>query len=177
MKSKALIVLTFAAIIATGSFRSSAQNHANNYVAVENALNEIKIENEKLRKMNAVLETRLDQVERDLSQCCMNYQQGEERDNSRLADMTTAEFAKLEQNNPNPFTDRTVIKYYIPSSARKAFIKIYSVFGSEVLSFPINSNGSGQVEFSGKTLSAGTFTYILAVDGKAVDTKQMVLTR
>ncbi len=177
MKSKTPIVLAFAVIISTGSFNLSAQNRVNNDVSIINSLEEIRMENEKLREMNAVLENRLNQIEKDLSQCCMNYQQKEEGNNSQPADVTSIEFAKLEQNNPNPFKDRTVIRYYIPSSASEGYIKIYSVFGSEVLSFPIHSKGSGQVEFSGKTLSAGTFTYILIIDGKAVDTKQMVLTR
>jgi len=38
--------------------------------------------------------------------------------------------AKLYQNNPNPFTDNTEIRFYIPDGSRNAFICIYDMVGS-----------------------------------------------
>jgi hypothetical protein len=83
----------------------------------------------------------------------------------------------LEQNNPNPFSVTTMIKYTIPASALKAQIKIFAADGSEVKSIPVSEKGRGQTEISAGTLSSGTYTYMLLVDGKVVDTKQMVLTK
>ncbi len=177
MKSKTFIMLVFAIIIATIQFKTQAQTIANTNISIENSLEEIKNENIRLREKNAELENRLTQIEKDLSQCCLNYHEGERSEKRQSSEINNIEFAKLEQNTPNPFRDRTVIRYYIPTAASEAAIKVYSVFGSELLSFPLGARGLGQVEFSGKTLSAGTFTYILIVDGKAVDIKQMILTR
>lgn len=177
MKSKTFNMLVFAIIITIIPFKTHAQSTVNSSVSIESSLIEIRKENTWLREKNAELENRMAQIEKDLSQCCLNYQQAKESDRKQASDLNNSVFAKLEQNTPNPFKDKTVIRYYIPTKTSEAFIKIYSIFGNELLSFPLRERGLGQVEFSGKTLSAGIFTYILIIDGKAVDTKQMVLTR
>ncbi|HKR07018.1 MAG TPA: hypothetical protein VJY62_20440 [Bacteroidia bacterium] len=44
-------------------------------------------------------------------------------------------------------------------------------------SIPVLTNGYGQTEISAKSFGAGAYTYMLIVDGKTVDTKQMILTK
>jgi len=85
--------------------------------------------------------------------------------------------ATLLQNNPNPFSEKTIISYYIPENMSVAEIKIYSLEGAELNSFNITTKGNGQFELKAGTLSPGTYTYILIADGKTIDTKQMILTR
>ena len=85
--------------------------------------------------------------------------------------------AKLEQNIPNPFSENTVIRFYVPQNAVSAVVKIYSLDGTELKSFQISTKGLGSVEISGKTFSSGTYTYMLIVNGKVVDTKQMILSK
>lgn len=41
----------------------------------------------------------------------------------------------------------------------------------------INQKGSGQVTIEGNALAAGTYSYQLIVDGKAIDNKLMTLTK
>ncbi len=123
----------------------------------------------KIQSDNAALQSRLDQFETALSQCCMNFKSGSGADGT--------DQARLEQNIPNPFTETTIIKYYIPATASGSVIKIYSADGSELRSAPVLTKGFGQTEISGSALPAGIYTYLLLVDGSVVDTKQMVLTR
>jgi hypothetical protein len=185
MKLKTTAILAIAMLAAASQFKSLAQsqnisrysgtsNETGN-ASIERALDELKNENKKLNEKNAALENRLNQVEKDLSQCCMSYKLSVVSHQPPVENLNG--LPRLEQNTPNPFKEKTVIKYYVPTNAASAFIKIYSFFGSELLSFPLAAKGFNQIEFSGKTLSAGIFAYILFVDGKAVDTKQMVLTK
>jgi len=84
--------------------------------------------------------------------------------------------AYIKQNAPNPFLQNTAIQYYIPSSAKQAQLIVYSIDGRQLKSFSLN-NGMNQVTIDGGTLSSGQYVYALVVDGKKVDSKQMVLTK
>ncbi|HEY6975184.1 MAG TPA: tail fiber domain-containing protein [Chitinophagaceae bacterium] len=84
--------------------------------------------------------------------------------------------AYIKQNAPNPFLQSTAIQYYVPSSAKHAQLIVYSIDGRQLKSFSLN-NGMNQVTIDGGTLSSGQYVYSLVVDGKKVDSKQMVLTK
>ncbi|MEO5570998.1 MAG: tail fiber domain-containing protein [Bacteroidia bacterium] len=97
---------------------------------------------------------------------------------SKLSNIHVSEtVAVLFQNNPNPFSEKTTISYTIPANSSNAVLKIYSLEGAELNSIAIATKGSGQSEIKAGTLAAGTYTYMLVVDGKTLDTKQMVLTK
>ncbi len=81
----------------------------------------------------------------------------------------------LGANTPNPFTDETAITYFIAASAVSSYIQINGVFGTVVKKIPLIHKGEGTVRVNGKELGAGNYTYSLIVDGKLVDTKQMVV--
>jgi len=84
--------------------------------------------------------------------------------------------AYLKQNAPNPFTQNSSIQYYLPESAHNAQLIVYAMDGRQVKSFVLN-NGVNQVTINAGTLSAGQYMYSLVVDGKKVDTKNMVITK
>ncbi len=128
-----------------------------------------------LKSENDEMKKRMDAFDKSLSQCCMSYKSG--AGNLELGANIINDVAKLEQNTPNPFSENTIIKFYIPQNAESGMIKIYSFDGAELKSISISTKGFGQTEISGKTLSAGTYTYMLLLDGKVVDTKQMVMTK
>ena len=128
-----------------------------------------------LQNDNAELKSRLDKFENALSQCCMSYKS--QSAGAQLPNYLITDLPKLEQNIPNPFSENTIIRYYIPQNTGNGVIKIYSLDGSELKSISVSTKGFGNVEISGKILSAGTYTYMLLLDGKVVDTKQMVLTK
>lgn len=97
---------------------------------------------------------------------------------SGAADNTMANSnARLEQNSPNPFTQNTIIRCYVPSTVSKAQLVIYSNTGRQVQSFTLTNKGSNQVTVNAGSLSSGQYTYTLFADGKKVDTKNMVLTK
>jgi len=84
--------------------------------------------------------------------------------------------ASLEQNAPNPFTQNTVINYYVPQNAGKAVINITDLNG-RLMKTVTAAKGNGKITIEKGQLTSGTYVYSLYVDGNAVSTRQMVLTR
>ncbi len=82
----------------------------------------------------------------------------------------------LEQNNPNPFTEATEIKYYLPEETRQAILYIYDLQGKPVKNYKITQMGNASHIIKGSELSAGLYLYTLIADGKEVGTKRMILT-
>ena len=85
--------------------------------------------------------------------------------------------ATLHQNTPNPFTEATTISYVIPLEAQQASIYIYNMLGEQLGKYDISVFGDGNVTIGANELYAGTFLYSLVVDGKLIDTKQMIITQ
>jgi hypothetical protein len=91
-------------------------------------------------------------------------------DNMRSGNNTIG--AMLEQNQPNPFNQTTLIRYKIPSGAN-AQINIYDASGVMVKTMRAPENGQAQINAG--ELKAGTYTYALVVDGKPLATKKMIM--
>jgi hypothetical protein len=84
--------------------------------------------------------------------------------------------ASLQQNIPNPFNQSTTIHYNLPSKFNSAQIVISDYSGKALKQFTVSST-KGSITVYAATLSSGTYNYSLIVDGKLIDTKQMILTR
>lgn len=93
------------------------------------------------------------------------------------ASSATKSSALLRQNRPNPFGEKTIIEYTLPESTGQAILFIYNLQGEQLKRFDIVDKRSKSLELDGSTLPAGLYLYSLMIDGKVVDTKQMVLTK
>jgi hypothetical protein len=85
--------------------------------------------------------------------------------------------ARLWQNEPNPTEGTTVIRYRIPPQAGQAQIKLYSLKGEELKSFPLSQRGEGQLSLDTTRLPEGIYLYRLVIDGKPIDAKKLLLNR
>lgn len=83
----------------------------------------------------------------------------------------------LFQNNPNPFSSTTHFDYYVPQSAKSAFIKVVDQQGRLVKSFTIYQLGYGQVSMDCSDLMVGQYLYSLVVNEHIADTKKMAIAR
>ena len=83
---------------------------------------------------------------------------------------------KLHQNSPNPFSQNTEIKFYIPENVKVAQLCIYNFQGTQIKQIMLTQRGDGLQWISGSELTAGIYLYALIVDGKEVDVKRMILT-
>ena len=84
--------------------------------------------------------------------------------------------AVLYQNVPNPFTDRTEIKFELPDNLSSAFIMIFNMQGALMKQIPVQRQQQ-HVIINGSELTAGMYLYSLIIDGKEADTKRMILTK
>lgn len=79
----------------------------------------------------------------------------------------------LGQNIPNPFDNNTTIPYYVPSGS-KGFLQITDVKGELVDEYSLQQ-GKNTLTVSLEYLKAGTYFYTILIDGKAMQTKKMML--
>jgi hypothetical protein len=84
--------------------------------------------------------------------------------------------AYLQQNSPNPFSQTTQIKCYLPPSVKTASLNIYNLQGKQLKQIAIKQRGENEIEISGSEFPAGIYLYALIADGQKIDIKQMILT-
>ena len=84
--------------------------------------------------------------------------------------------ASLQQNAPNPFSQSTQIKYYLPQTAATAYLCIYDLQGKQLKQITISERGEGSQTILGSQFTPGIYLYALLADGKEVDVKRMILT-
>jgi hypothetical protein len=87
----------------------------------------------------------------------------------------------LAQNYPNPFNPETFIRYQLAESG-KVELAIFNVRGERVRTLIHEDKPAGYYlvrwdgkNDAGKTLSSGTYFYMLNIDGKTLFSKQMLL--
>jgi hypothetical protein len=80
----------------------------------------------------------------------------------------------LDQNVPNPFTEKTSISYSLPEDVAEAQIVFSDVRGRVVKTVVLEQRGEGELTAYTATLNKGFYTYSIVVDGKVIDTKRMI---
>ena len=85
--------------------------------------------------------------------------------------------AVLFQNNPNPFTENTIISCLIPKNINNAIIYIYDMNGRQIDDIVVSERGKVTITIEGRSLDAGIYIYSLITDGNLIDTKRMILTK
>ena len=94
-------------------------------------------------------------------------------------DMSSNPFANkcvLYQNTPNPFKEKTVIRFKLADDVRDAAICIFDMTGKTIKKLPISS-GMDCVSVGGYELDEGMFLYSLIVNGQEIDTKKMIISK
>lgn len=93
-----------------------------------------------------------------------------------IADAKTNNDSRLYQNTPNPFNERTIIRYDIPQSANNAYLCIYDMQGTLKKQI-IADVFVGQATIEAGELPAGMYLYTLFVDNREVATRRMILSK
>ncbi len=84
--------------------------------------------------------------------------------------------SSLMQNRPNPFSENTVIEFYLADEVKDAKMYIYNMNGTQLKSIELHQKRDGSITIDGSELQAGMYMYSLIVDGQVIDTKRMILT-
>ena len=120
------------------------------------------------------LEARVDYIE---DNCCQsNLKKGSIFSTNNEQSVNISE-AKLYQNNPNPFSVQTSIRFEIPENVQNTQLHICNMTGTLLKTITVNQRGTGNVTINANEFVAGMYLYSLVCDGKIVDTKQMLLTQ
>lgn len=128
-----------------------------------------------LQNQMTVVMQKLNEVQAVQRQCCSVTSVEIPTLNNQSVILSDA--ASLEQNLPNPFKNKTIIKYHLPFNVNNAQLIISSNAGKTINTIKLNSKTQGQVTFDAGTLSPGTYYYSLLVNGNKVDTKKMEILR
>lgn len=138
-----------------------------------------------LTSKDSAMEARMLALEARMAQCCQNssssglYKMGNNNSTAitqKEVELITDEVV-LDQNNPNPFKESTIINYYIPAYINYAQIIFYDNAGRIIKTVDINEQGQGQLNVKAESMSNGIYTYSIVVDGVIIDTKKMLKTR
>ena len=84
-------------------------------------------------------------------------------------------FASMEQNQPNPFTESTIINIELKQSGSVLF-EVTDISGKIVFSNDLGNLNPGhhQLEFEGAEFNAGIYFYSLSVGSEKI-TKKMII--
>jgi FtsZ-binding cell division protein ZapB len=151
------------------------------YLALQNQVEELKAENNAIRDENAAIRAQLNAIldrlnafDGDLQQCCLGHSDSQQPGGGGSGAGPT-DLPSLGQNIPNPFDGSTLISYYLPQGTTQATLSVSARNGSPVASFELNEPGFGQVSLDGSRLAAGIYFYSLTVEGRLIETRQMVV--
>lgn len=124
---------------------------------------------QELSAKNDALEQRIKKLEDMLSAQSANA-------TNKTAQVASLGAASLDQNVPNPFRNATTIHYNLPQQYNSAKIVI-SNNGKLLKEINLSGKGQGSVNIDASNLASSTYHYALYVDGKLVESKQMIATK
>lgn len=85
--------------------------------------------------------------------------------------------SSMDQNVPNPFTEKTDIAIYLPEPVREATLYIYDLSGKQLEQHPIEGRGETVMTIHADKMDAGMYVYSLIADKKVVTTKKMIVVK
>jgi len=138
---------------------------------------------QQLIKMNDEKDARINELQKqidELKAMIVSGNQLKETGQSMSDELSVVSVASLQQNIPNPFNHTTTINYTLPQQSRNggtAKIIVVDELGKTIKSINLSGAGNGSISFSSPFRAGASYQYSLYVDGKLIDTKQMVLSK
>lgn|GEM_PF-3132008 len=131
---------------------------------------------QELMKINEDKDAKIDALQKQIDELkAIVLKENQSSTLSNATVNTSLTDASLEQNAPNPFASATTIHYTLPQKFTTAQIIVTDKSGKTIKQLNISGSGKGVINVGASALSAGTYNYSLAVDGKIISTKQMVV--
>jgi hypothetical protein len=131
-----------------------------------------------MQEQNQVIEELREELTTIKGNCCTSTSPNtlNAESNSREDATSKSDQSLLQQNEPNPFHQETVINYYLAEQANQASIYIYNMNGKQLERFALQEKGNQSLTIQKNRLRAGMYYYSLIVDGEEIATKKMILT-
>jgi len=125
------------------------------------------------------LNTQIDALRMQIEQCCAKPPSNGLRMGNTNPDgnnNVNDQKSYLLQNKPNPFSEKTIIEYFIAENENNAAIMIFDLNGKLMHTETVKTTGKGSITVNGNTLSPGMYYYSLVIRGVEIDTKKMIFT-
>ncbi len=85
--------------------------------------------------------------------------------------------SSMDQNVPNPFTEKTDIAIFLPESVQTATLYIYDLSGKQIEQHPVEGRGETVMTIHADKMDAGMYVYSLIADKKVVTTRKMIVVK
>ena len=152
----------------------AVQEQAAGEKAQDSKIATLEAENHALKNELTEIRSMMTQLSTDLQACCFKSQEATKTNPSYT--MSFTDTPVLNQNVPNPFDQNTTIQFYIPQTVKAAQMQVSDMNGRVVKTQDISTKGFGMMTIEAGNLAAGSYLYTLVLDGKAFDSKKMILT-
>jgi len=116
------------------------------------------------------LNTELTQVRQDLDE----YKANDAVRGQIIQNTPAVNGYSIEQNVPNPFSDRTSIRFQLAPGVESATLSIFNLNVAFVRDYPLNGN-SGEVEILASEIGKGMYIYSLNQNGQEIISKRMII--
>jgi len=130
---------------------------------------------QELSRMNDDKDARIDNLQKQIDALKAMIVSNQSTINSQQS--TVISSASLQQNIPNPFTNSTTINYTLPQKFTSAQILITDKSGKALKAVTVSGSGKGSLNVNASTLAGGAYQYSLTIDGRLIDTKQMMIAK
>ena len=140
-------------------------------VPLVKSVQELSAQNDAMKSEIGNLKSEIEELKKAIGYQASGINESQSTVNGQRSDVS------LSQNIPNPFTHSTTIKYFLPENNGNVFINFYTQSGVLLKSIKLIDAGNGSVSFKNDDLAAGMYTYALIVDGKIIESRQMVLSK
>ena len=147
----------------------------NGYLAV-NYTELVPVLMQAIKELNAKVE----QLEAGKASHSPLLREGGGRGGSETASAAAIDFANtasMDQNVPNPFTEKTDIAIYLPESVKAATLYIYDLSGKQLEQHAVEGRGDTVMTIHAERMDAGMYVYSLIADGKVVTTRKMIVVK
>jgi trimeric autotransporter adhesin len=125
---------------------------------------------QELSAMNAEKDAKIEHLQQQINELKAAIMKGNDL-------KTFVSDASLDQNVPNPFNRGTSITYNIPPGFSSAHIFFSDKAGRLLKQMAISSAGKGTLTLDASVLSAGAYSYSLVIDGRIMQTRQMMVVK
>jgi hypothetical protein len=142
-------------------------------VPLVKAVQELSEQNDRLQAQDDRIQAQIDELLQEERGTSRSGNAGESA--TGLQDAASSG-ASLQQNAPNPFSQSTQIKFYLPQDIKTASLNIYDLQGKQLKQIAVTQRGEGFQLVAGSEFEPGIYLYALIADGQEVDVKRMILT-
>ncbi len=156
-------------------FPQLVSEHKGGYLAV-NYIGMVPVLLEAIKESNAKIDVQQQQIDelKAMVQALVGSNSTERKLNSTAVQLSDKHVVVLNQNVPNPYAESTVITYNIPNDFNKAQILFKDNVGKVIKVVELKEKGEGSLNVFASDLTNGIYSYSLVIDGKVVDSKQMI---